>query len=93
MNEVDDGRLFAPDYVYHHFKKLVKKFGIPEMTFHGLRHSCASMLYEKGWSAKDIQIWLGHADFYTTMNIYTHIDNLFNTERAEKMEGTLNIPW
>lgn len=87
-----DGHAFAPDYIYHHFKDLVKEFGRTEMTFHGLRHSCASILYEKGWSPKDIQMWLRHADFYTTMNIYTHIDNFFNTERAENMVGILQIP-
>lgn len=87
-----DGRPFNPDYIYHHFKDLVKEFGTPNMTFHGLRHSCASILYEKGWSAKDIQLWLRHADYYTTMNIYTHIDNYFNVERSQRIVGTLKIP-
>ena len=41
--------------------------------FHGLRHSCASILYDKGWELKDIQTWLGHADIETTGGIYTHI--------------------
>lgn len=87
-----DGRPFNPDYIYHHFKDLVREFGYPNMTFHGLRHSCASILYEKGWSAKDIQLWLRHADYYTTMNIYTHIDNYFNVERSQRIVGTLKIP-
>ena len=70
----------------------MREFGYPNMTFHGLRHSCASILYEKGWSAKDIQLWLRHADYYTTMNIYTHIDNYFNVERSQRIVGTLKIP-
>ena len=43
------------------------------MRFHDLRHSCASILYDKGWNLKDIQEWLGHADIETTWGIYTHI--------------------
>ena len=43
------------------------------MRFHDLRHSCASILYDKGWNLKDIQEWLGHADIETTGGIYTHI--------------------
>jgi len=27
-----------------------------------------------GFSMKEIQMWLGHGDIGTTMNLYTHID-------------------
>lgn len=85
----DDGRPFSPDYVYHHHKKMVAKFGRPELTVHNLRHSTASILYEKGWTAKDIQEWLGHADYYTTMNIYTHIAKTHREEQARLLDGIL----
>lgn len=88
----EDGHALAPDYVYHHFKKLVKEFGRPEFTFHNLRHSTASILFERKWQPKDIQEWLGHADFYTTMNIYTHISKYHQDERAESLNGTLLLP-
>lgn len=85
----DDGRPFSPDYIYHHHIKMVKKFGKPNLTFHNLRHSTASILYESGWSAKDIQEWLGHADYYTTMNIYTHIAKSHREEKAYDLERIL----
>lgn len=85
----DDGRSIRPDYVYHHFKKLAKQFGRPDMTFHALRHSTASMLFELGWHPKEIQEWLGHADFYTTMNIYTHIQKYHNQKISERLTGVL----
>lgn len=88
----EDGKLFAPDYVYHHFKKLVTAFGRPKFTFHNLRHTTASILYERGWQAKDIQEWLGHADYYTTMNIYTHIARSHKEEKAESLNGMLILP-
>lgn len=61
---------------------MVAKFGRPGLTVHNLRHSTASILYELGWSAKDIQEWLGHADYYTTMNIYAHISKTHRMEKA-----------
>ena len=85
----DDGHDIMPDYVYHHFKKLVKRFGRPDMTYHALRHSTASMLFEMGWHPKEIQEWLGHADFYTTMNIYTHIQKHHNQQNSERLTGVL----
>ena len=59
------------------------------MTFHALRHSTASMLFELGWHPKEIQEWLGHADFYTTMNIYTHIQKAHNKKNSERLAGVL----
>lgn len=44
------------------FKKALREHDLPHLRFHNLRHSTASILYDKGWSLKDIQIWLGHAD-------------------------------
>lgn len=78
----EDGTPFSPDYVYHHHKKMVEKFGRPGLTVHNLRHSTASILMELGWNAKDIQDWLGHADYSTTMNIYTHISKTLKAEKA-----------
>lgn len=56
----DNGKPYSPDYIYHHFKKMITKFGRPEMTFHDLRHSTASILYENGWKVKDIQTYRLH---------------------------------
>ena len=68
-----DGRLFRPDYVTKSFQKVLKKSGFAHMRFHDLRHSCASILHDKGWSLKKIQEWLRHSDIETTGNIYVHI--------------------
>ena len=48
---------------------------MPQIRFHDLRHSCASMLVSKGFKLKDIQEWLGHSDIKTTADYYAHLDN------------------
>ena len=52
----------------------MKKNDLRIIRFHDLRYSCASLLYAKGVSLKDIQEWLGHSDISTTSNIYTHLN-------------------
>lgn len=69
-----DGRPYDPDYVTKRFRKAMMEFGRPEITFHKLRHTCASILIEKGWDPKKVQYWLGHEDIKTTLNIYAHYD-------------------
>ena len=70
----EDGRLLAPDYVSRSFSKLLKKHGLKHIRFHDLRHSCASLLIALGYTPKQIQEWLGHANISITMDVYGHMD-------------------
>ena len=69
-----DGTPFRPDYVTRHFRVLLKKNGLPHIRFHELRHSCASMLLNEGFSLKDVQEYMGHADIRMTADLYGHLD-------------------
>ena len=68
------GKLFRPNFVSDHFGWLLKKYGLKKLTFKELRHSCARMLVAEGIPMKSIQEWLGHSNFSTTADIYSHID-------------------
>lgn len=70
----ENGMPYNPDYITSKFSKILKNNDLPHIRFHDLRHSCASLLITKGFSLKDIQDWLGHADFSTTANFYAHLD-------------------
>lgn len=72
VNEMGD--LTNPDYVTSTFEKLIKRYGLKKIRFHDLRHSCASLLLALGYSMKDIQEWLGHSNYQTTANLYSHVD-------------------
>ena len=78
----ETGHLLRPDYVTCKFSQLVKKRGLKKITFHGLRHSCASMLYERGQDMKKIQEWLGHSTPVTTETIYAHLNVKHKDETA-----------
>jgi site-specific recombinase XerD len=36
------------------------------ITPHSLRHTCATLLLERGWAIRDVQVFLGHATSQTT---------------------------
>ena len=86
-----DGKLYRPDYVTRAFQRMLKRSGIPQMRYHDLRHSTASILHDKGWSLKDIQDWLRHADIETTGNIYTHISESRKLASAKDLDKTFVI--
>jgi len=82
----EDGSLYDPNYISSLFSKATKEFGRPEITLHKLRHSCASMLINKGWDIKKLQYWLGHSDTQTTLNIYAH----FYRQRLNESDNDLS---
>ena len=85
-----DGKPYRPDYLTRAFKKVLAQHGLPEMRFHDIRHSTASILYDNGWELKDIQQWLGHADIGTTGNIYTHLTRLRKENIGRDLENVFH---
>lgn len=71
----ESGTPYRPDFITYRLAKLQKDNNMKHVCVHGLRHSCATILHEKGYSLKDISAYLGHKDIQTTSNIYTHLTN------------------
>ena len=84
-----NGEVIKPDYVTVHFREKLKKSSLPKITFHELRHSCASMLLCSGYTLKDVQEYMGHSDIQTTANIYGHLDNARKEVLTSAMSGSL----
>lgn len=85
-----DGRPFSPDYVSQRFGEILKKYGFPHIRFHELRHSCASVLINQGYSLKDVQEWMGHSDIGVTANIYGHLETKRKVDMANRMSGCIS---
>ena len=78
------GKLHSPNYVTKAFKKVIRENNLPDIRFHDLRHSCATMLLSLGFSMKAVQEQLGHTQYTTTANTYAHVDDKTKHEIAEK---------
>lgn len=66
-------------------KKLCEENNIEYKTFHALRHTYITRLFEKNVNAKTVQKIVGHSDIQTTLNIYTHVNNNIKQEAVEKL--------
>jgi len=55
------------------FKAACRRAGIKDLRFHDLRHTFASLFYERTGDWKALQEILGHSDISTTMKVYTHL--------------------
>ena len=56
------------------WKKALEKAGISKrFTFHGLRHTSASILLKHGVNIKVVSERLGHSNVSVTMNVYQHL--------------------
>lgn len=85
------GNLLLPNYLTSTFPSFLKRNGFRKIRFHDLRHTCASLLLKNGVSMKQIQEWLGHSDFSTTANIYSHLDYNSKILSANAMLEAINV--
>ena len=86
-----NGIPYRPDSLTRSFKRALARHGLPQMRYHDLRHSTASILVDKGWDINDIKEWLGHADISTTANIYAHISHRKKVSLAQDLDKTLTF--
>ncbi|MEC0090642.1 tyrosine-type recombinase/integrase [Paenibacillus macquariensis] len=63
-----------PGYITENFTRTLKIHGLHRISYHNLRHSCANLLLVNGISMKEIQEWLGHSNYSTTSNTYSHLE-------------------
>lgn len=83
------GHRIKPGYITQNFTRTLKKHGLRHIRYHDLRHSCASLLLANGVSMKEIQEWLGHSNYSTTANIYSHLEYSSKVSSASTMSGVL----
>lgn len=85
----EDGNIYFPSYPSHCLDKTLKRYNLPHIRWHDLRHSCASALLLKGWQMKEISEWLGHSSINITMDIYSHINIEHKRELGNSLNGML----
>ncbi|WP_040209810.1 tyrosine-type recombinase/integrase [Clostridium polynesiense] len=72
-----------PCYVSQAFTKYVKKIGYKKITFHGLRHSHATILFINGATSQEVSKRLRHSKVSTTDDIYIHVTEEIKKSTAD----------
>lgn len=75
--------------VTREFKALLAKAGLPDVPFHALRHTNATLLLLQGTQPKVVQERLGHSNISMTMDIYSHVMPRMGREAADRLGSLL----
>ena len=75
-----EGIVFTPFTTKYAYACLLRKrlqghfkvAGVPDVSFHGFRHTHATIMLYAGIEAKDLQYRLGHSNISMTLNTYVH---------------------
>ena len=71
------------------FMRLLEAADLPQITFHDLRHTCASLLFQRNVHPKFVQELLGHASVAITLDTYSHMLPGMGGEVALAIEDAL----
>jgi integrase len=62
---------------------------LPDVGFHGLRHTCATLLLTKGVHPKIVSELLGHSSIAITLDNYSHVIPGLGDAAVSAMEEVL----
>lgn len=86
----NDRKPTEPRTYRNYYKQFMRELDMPDLKFHGLRHSFATRCIESRCDYKTVSVLLGHSNISTTLNLYVHpnmeqkkrcIDQMFKTLR------------
>lgn len=80
------GTPFNPANIRRTFKRIIKFADVPEIRFHDLRHTHATLLLSKGINVKVISERLGHSNIKVTLDTYSHVLPSMQAEVARKLD-------
>lgn len=84
VNEI--GELIKPRTLSDNFKRIIRQNKIRNLRLYDCRHTAASIMLKSGVNMKQIQMILGHSDYATTANIYSHLDYSDKIPATETMK-------
>ena len=85
------GKPMEPANVLKLFKELLVKANLPDIRFHDLRHTAATLMLLQEVHPKIVQERLGHSDISLTLNTYSHVLPSMQEDAAEKMDKLVTL--
>lgn len=85
----EDGKPLDPANFFRRYKRILKRAGLPAVSFHTLRHTFATLLLEAGEEMKTVQELLRHTVIDVTADIYTQVTKRLKKKVSAKVEEIL----
>ena len=83
---ISDSDTFVNPRVYEYkYHQILKRWNIPDINYHALRHTFATRCIEAGVDMKSLSEMLGHSNVSTTMEIYMHSSMQLKRNQLEKL--------
>lgn len=86
-----NGEPMDPDIISSWFSDFLEEHGLPDVNFHSLRHSNASILIAAHVPITTVSGRLGHAQTSTTLNYYASAIQSADAAAADALEGVIRI--
>lgn len=83
------GTPIEPRNLFRSFKAALNRAGLPDIRFHDLRHSAASLMLAQGVPLRVVMEVLGHSSISLTANTYSHVMPSLVQDATEKVAGVL----
>jgi integrase len=80
------GGYLEPSNLHDAFKRFLESAELPNIRFHDLRHSAATILLSMGVHPKIVQELLGHSNISMTMDIYSHVLPSMQQEAMDRLD-------
>jgi len=87
--ERGDGQPLRPDTISKQFRTVARAADL-DITFHGLRHTHASLMLAAGADLKVTSSRLGHSSISITADLYTHVASDQDRRAAEALNAHLS---
>ncbi len=84
-----DGGSYHPQRLSHLLGAYSEEMGLPRLTAHGLRHTCATLMLASGVPPKVAAERLRHADATLFTNLYSHVTPTMQREAADLIGAQL----
>lgn len=80
-----NGMIRPPAYISAWWRGFLRRHGLPQIKFHALRHTSATLLLSAGANVKSVSARLGHTSI-TTTNRYLHVVDEADRAAADVFE-------
>ena len=85
------GGPMSPDSVLNMLHRVLARAGLPEIRFHDLRHTFATLALQNGVDIKTVSGMLGHFSAGFTLDTYAHVTTAAQRQAADTMGDVLAI--